>query len=237
MIDFPKPRSQLYSSRRRQSKTPDITLPSLHSKTKEWTDIRRILCVDESLNDSGAALFLDGKYQPVLTEEGLSIGLALTVSSNWTQQRRCVAYGQWISDMIDDYGVELVIGESHPFARGKQNASIATIEAIAGIRWITMFVCGQRDVLYTEFSTNHVKLIMCGSSTASKEAVQMILKATEIELPVYRLKPDIINGNVCDAIAIGEVVSRMVKQEIIRKKYAPEVGGGRSQTKNRTSSK
>jgi Holliday junction resolvasome RuvABC endonuclease subunit len=222
---------------KRRSSTPDITLPAIHTKEKEWSDIRTILCVDQSLNDSGAALFVDGQYVPEISADGRNLGLALTCSPNWTQQRRCLLYGQWISSLLETYAVDLVVGESHPFARGKQNASIATIEAIAGIRWITMFICGQRDVLYTEFSTNHVKLIMCGSSTASKEAVQMILKASEIELPVYRSKPDIINGNVCDAIAIGEVVSRMQRIEILRKKYAPEVGGGRSQTKNRTSSK
>jgi Holliday junction resolvasome RuvABC endonuclease subunit len=216
--------------------TPDISLPALHSSKKEWTEINRILCVDQSLNDSGAALFVEGRYIPVMNTDGCNVGLALTLSQNWTQQKRCVAYGRWISFLIDQHDVDLVIGESHPFARGKQNSSIATVEALAGIRWITMYVCGQKDITYSEFSTSHVKTIMCGSSTASKEAVQMILTASGIALPRYQKKPDIINSNVCDAIAMGEVICRMQRQEILLKKYQPIVGSGRSQSKSRAKS-
>ncbi|NDG65830.1 MAG: hypothetical protein EBY23_02715 [Actinobacteria bacterium] len=228
-------KTNLYPTRKKSS-TPDITLPALHSSKKEWTEINRILCVDQSLNDSGAALFVEGRYIPVMNTDGCNVGLALTLSQNWTQQKRCVAYGKWISSLIDQHDVDLVIGESHPFARGKQNSSIATVEALAGIRWITMYVCGQNDITYTEFSTNHVKTIMCGSSTASKEAVQMILTASGIELPRYQKKPDIINSNVCDAIAIGEVICRMQRQEILLRKYQPIVGSGRSQSKSRAKS-
>jgi Holliday junction resolvasome RuvABC endonuclease subunit len=227
----------LYPQKKSKSSTPDITLPALGSKAKEWTDMRRILCIDQSLNDSGAALFVNGTYIEKYTEDGLSIGESLTVSPNWTQQRRCVEYGKWISEMIEETVPDIVIGESHPFARGNKTTSIATLEALAGIRWITMYACGLLDIPYAEFSTNHVKLIMCGSSTASKDAIQMIIRAMDIELPKYRSKPDIINGNVCDAIAMGEVLSRMIRQEALRKEYISITGPGRSQTKGRQLSK
>ena len=69
--------------------------------------------------------------------------------------------------------------------------------------------------------------------SAPKSAVQTILRATNIELPVYELKPAIINGNVCDAIAMGVVISRMQTQERLLAEYSPIVGVGRSQTKTR----
>jgi Holliday junction resolvasome RuvABC endonuclease subunit len=218
---------------KRRSSTPDITLPAIHTKEKEWSDIRTILCVDQSLNDSGAALFVDGQYVPEISADGRNLGLALTCSPNWTQQRRCLLYGQWISSLLETYAVDLVVGESHPFARGNQSTSIATLEALAGIRWVTMYVAGEKNVPYTEFSTNHVKLIMCGSSTASKEAVQTILIASGIQLPEYKKKSGIINANVCDAIAMGEVIVRMQRQELIRQQLTPVIGAGRPQTKNR----
>lgn len=96
-----------------------------------------------------------------------------------------------------------------------------------------MYVAGEKNVPYTEFSTNHVKLIMCGSSTASKEAVQTILIASGIQLPEYKKKSGIINANVCDAIAMGEVIVRMQRQELIRQQLTPVIGAGRPQTKNR----
>ena len=227
---------QYYPSPKRSSKTPDISLPMLSSRDKGWESIRRILLLDESLNDSGAALYIDGKYIPQLTEDGIDIGFALTMPPRWDKQRRCVEYGRWLSSILSDNDVDLVIAESHPFARGSAKTSTVTFEALAGIRWITMYVCGTHDVSYTEFSTNHVKLIMCGSTTASKEAVQQIIIASNIDLPQYRNPSGKINGNVCDAIALGEVICRMQRIEMLQKQYAPIVGKGRSQASRRNAS-
>ena len=68
-------KTNLYPARKKSS-TPDITLPALHSSKKEWTEINRILCVDQSLNDSGAALFVEGRYIPVTNADGNNVGLA-----------------------------------------------------------------------------------------------------------------------------------------------------------------
>ena len=64
----------------RKSSTPDIALPGL--KNKNWKDIKKIIAIDESLNDSGAALFVEGKYQPVVGPHGLDIGMALKLSTH-----------------------------------------------------------------------------------------------------------------------------------------------------------
>ena len=221
---YPKPK---------RSSTPDISLPPLLKTEKEWHEIRKVIFLDESLNDSGAALYIDGKYIPNRDESGIDFGLALTVSPRWDRQRRCVEFGNWLSSLIEDHEPDIIVGESHPFARGGRTTSTATLEALTGIRWITMYVCGQHKTPYTEFSTNHVKLIMCGSTTASKEAVQQMIVASEIPLPEYRNPSGKINGNVCDAIALCEVVSRMQRQEILLKKYEPVVGKGRSQAARR----
>lgn len=221
-----------YRPKRRVSSVPDITLPDV-GRDLDWKKIKKILCLDQSLSDSGAALFIDGEYIPVQHSSGLHIGWALTLPSSWPRQKKSVAYGAWLRELIAQSTPEIIIGESHPFARGKAETSTATLESLVGIRWISMFVSGQNKIPYVEFSTNHVKYILCGTMSAPKSAVQTILRATNIELPVYELKPAIINGNVCDAIAMGVVISRMQTQERLLAEYSPIVGAGRSQTKMR----
>lgn len=222
-----------YRPRRRASSVPDITLPDL-GKDADWKTVRTILCLDQSLTDSGAALFVDGEYVPVQHASGLFVGWALTVPTSWSRQKKAVAYGAWLRELISQAKPEIIIGESHPFARGKAETSTASLEALIGIRWISMFIAGQNKIPYVEFSTNHVKYILCGSVSASKNSVQTMLRATNIDLPIYELKPAIINGNVCDAIAMGVVISRMQTQERLLAEYAPIVGNGRSQTKTRS---
>ena len=221
--------------RTKKTSTPDISLPPLLKSQKEWHEIRRVLFLDESLNDSGAAFYENGKYAAQKDESGTDFGLALTVSPRWDKQRRCVEFGNWLTELIEKFAPEVVVGESHPFARGSRMTSTATLDALTGIRWITMYVCGKHEIPYTEFSTNHVKLIMCGSNTASKEAVQQMIVASEISLPEYRNPSGKINGNVCDAIALGEVISRMQRQEILLRQYQPVIGKGRSQVARRYS--
>jgi hypothetical protein len=79
-----------------------------------------------------------------------------------------------------------------------------------------------------------VKTIMCGGPSATKEMVQLVLSGRGYDLPKYQDKPELINGNVCDAIAMGEVLCRMQKQELLRREYVQDVGQGRPQTKNRS---
>ncbi|NBS88485.1 hypothetical protein EBS67_00510 [bacterium] len=220
----------------RKSSTPDIALPALTGKS--WPTISRILCIDESLNDSGAALFVDCVYQKVIDEESKdNIGLFLTIKKNQSQVFKIIKYFNWVDQMIKDHNPDVVIGETHPFTRGNLKTSSATLEVMAGIRYITMLACGLSSVPYVEFSTNHVKTIMCGAPSASKEMVQMILKGCGYDLPVYWGQAQEINGNVCDAIAMGEVICRMQKQEILRMQYSVVVGPGRSQTQKRASTK
>jgi Holliday junction resolvasome RuvABC endonuclease subunit len=215
----------------RKSSTPDIALPGL--KNKNWKDIARIIAIDESLNDSGAALFVEGKYQSFVGPHGHDIGIALKLSAHAATPEKAVKYKQWVDAMIEQHRPDVLIAESHPFARGSRTTSIATMEVLSGIRFITMLACAERKIPYLEFSTNSVKLIMCGAVNASKEMVQLVLKNIGYDLPRYELKEQEINGNVCDAIALGEVICRMQKAEIVRQKYVPVVGEGRSQTQKR----
>lgn len=215
----------------RKSSTPDINLPGI--KNRDWaTDISKMLCIDESLNDSGAAFFLNGKYVPQLNERDRDVGFSLKQSQSKSQQERIVAYFDWVNTMIDQLNPDVVVGESHPFARGSRSTSIVTLEVMSGVRYTTMLACGKRGVPYVEFSTNYVKLVMCDSTSASKEMIQLVLRSCGYELPVYSGK-DEINGNVCDAIAMGDVLSRMQKQEVVRKQLSPVIGEGRSQTQSR----
>ena len=224
------------SYRTRRSSTPDIALPDLTGKT--WPSISRILCIDESLNDSGAALFIDSVYQTVIDNESKdNIGLFITVKKTLSQVTKIVRYHEWVKQLLIDHKPDVVIGESHPFARGNFKTSSATLDVMAGIRYVTMLTCGLAGIPYVEFSTNHVKTIMCGAPSASKEMVQMILKGCGYDLPVYYGPSTEVNGNVCDASAMGEVICRMQKQEILRLQYSVVVGPGRSQTKKRASTK
>lgn len=217
--------------RTRRSRTPDINLPGI--KNRDWaTDINRMLCIDESLNDSGAALFVDTKYIPQTDVTGKDVGFFLKQSPSKSQQERIVAYHDWVANIISTHKPDVVIGESHPFARGNRNTSIVTLEVMAGVRYVTMLICGKLGVPYVEFSTNYVKLMMCDSTAASKEMIQLVLQGCGYDLPIYFGKNE-INGNVCDAIAMGEVLSRMQRQEIIRKQLSTVVGNGRSQTQSR----
>lgn len=215
----------------RKSSTPDIALPSIANK--DWHQIHRILCVDESLNDSGAAFFVDGVYSPVLNENNVDIGYCITMKKTLSQQEKIIKYENWIYDMIRTLNPDIVIGENHPFARGSQKTSIATLEVMAGIRYITMLVCGKNNVPYVEFSTNHVKTIMCGGASATKDMIQLVLQGCGYTLPVYNTPKALVNGNVCDAIAMGEVICRMQKQELLRREHIPLAGEGRPQTKHR----
>lgn len=217
------------ATRRYKSSVPDIVLPSLHGQ--DWKDVSRILCVDESLNDSGAALFVDGKYTPV-HKNNTSVGLYLTLSRSSSQMTKVVAYDRWIRSLISEHKPHVVILESHPFMRGNAKTSIATLEVLVGVRYIAMVACGTLGVPYAEFSTNSVKTIICGASSASKESVQMILSACGYDLPKYEGK-DVVNDNVCDAIAMGEVICRMQKQELLRREYTITMGRGRAQTRSR----
>lgn len=214
---------------RRKSSTPDIVLPPIHNR--DWREISRILCIDESLNDSGAALFIDGKYQPFTNGFAFDTGLTLTQTKTASSVSKLIKYDAWIQKLLIDYSPDLVIGESHPFARGNQKTSIATLEIMAGIRYITMLVCGKSSTPYVEFSTNHVKTIICGGPSATKEMVQLVLTGCGYDLPKYANGS--INGNVCDAIAMGEVICRMQKQELLRREYIQSVGEGRPQTRKR----
>lgn len=219
--------------RYRYSKTPDISLPGL--KNIDWaTDIKTILCIDESLNDSGAALFYNGSYVPQKDENGKDIGFSFKQSLSKAKHEKVGAYFKWVNLMLQTAKPDVVVGESHPFARGNRFTSIATLETLIGIRYVTMLACDIAKIPYVEFSTNDVKMIICGSGSATKEMVQLVLQGCGYKLPVYENK-DEINGNVCDAIAMGEVIVRMQKQEIIRKELAPIIGDGRTQTKSRRS--
>jgi Holliday junction resolvasome RuvABC endonuclease subunit len=218
-------------SRSRRSSTPDISLPSVPNR--DWKDLQKILCVDEALNDSGAALFIEGKYVPFMKNE-IDIGLSLTLSKSASQISKIVAYDRWVRNMINTHSPHLVVLESHPFMRGNLKTSIATLEVLIGVRYVTMAICGTMGVPYAEFSTNHVKTIMCGGPSATKEMVQLVLSGLGYDLPKYQDKPELINGNVCDAIAMGEVLCRMQKQELLRREYVQDVGQGRPQTKNRS---
>jgi Holliday junction resolvasome RuvABC endonuclease subunit len=215
---------------RRRSSTPDIALPSI--AFRDWKNISRILCVDESLNDSGAALFIDAQYQPVFYN-GYDVGLFLTNNKSATQLSKISAYDKWLRSLIETHKPELVILESHPFMRGNAATSIATLEALVGLRYISMIACSDAKVSYAEFSTNHVKLIMCGATSAGKDVVQLVLTGCGYTLPKYSNKPDVVNDNVCDAMAMGEVICRMQKQELLRREYIQDVGPGRPQTKHR----
>jgi Holliday junction resolvasome RuvABC endonuclease subunit len=218
-------------SRVRRSSTPDISLPSIPNR--DWKNIKKILCVDEALNDSGAALFIDGKYVPFMHND-IDIGLSLTLSKSASQISKILAYDRWVRTMIDTHAPDLVVLESHPFIRGNLKTSIATLEVLIGVRYVTMVICGSTNVPYAEFSTNHVKTIMCGGMSATKEMVQLVLSGLGYNLPKYQDKPELINGNVCDAIAMGEVICRMQKQELLRREYVQDVGQGRPQTRNRS---
>lgn len=215
--------------RRYSSSVPDITLPAVHNK--DWQDIHRMLCVDESLNDSGAAFFIDGVYQPAI-EEQQNVGLHLTLSKNASQIHKIVSYDKWLKKLITDTKPDVMVVESHPFMRMNGRTSIATLEVMIGVKYIAMLACASLGVPFVEFSTNSVKTIICGSASASKEAVQMILSACGYDLPKY-LDKDVVNDNVCDAIAMGEVLSRMQKQEILRREYSITLGNGRPQTRSR----
>lgn len=214
---------------RRRSSTPDIALPAVHNR--DWGKIVRILCIDESLNDSGAALFVDGKYQQFTNGFSFDTGLALSQTKSATTVSKLIKYDAWVKNLIEEHKPDVVIGESHPFARGNQKTSIATLEVMAGVRYITMLVCGKAFTPYVEFSTNHVKTIMCGGSNATKEMVQLVLTGCGYDLPKYANGS--VNGNVCDAIAMGEVICRMQKQELLRREYIQSVGEGRPQTRKR----
>lgn len=217
------------TQRRYKSSVPDISLPSIPNK--DWKDIKKILCIDESLNDSGAALFIDGKYSPVFigTED---VGLYLTAPRNASQISKIMAYDRWIRGLLQELTPDIMVLESHPFLRGNYKTSIATLEVLVGVRYIAMLACASSGVPYAEFSTNDVKMIMCGSASATKDAVQLILTGCGYTLPKYQGK-DIVNGNVCDAIAMGEVLCRMQRQELLRREYAITVGQGRPQTRQR----
>ena len=186
------------TTRRYKSSIPDISLPSVPNK--DWKDIKKILCVDESLNDSGAALFIDGKYSPVLNGTN-DVGLYLTSPRNASQISKIISYDRWIRELLETLNPDIM-------------------------------ACATLGVPYAEFSTNDVKMIMCGSASATKDAVQLILTGCGYTLPKYHGK-DIINGNVCDAIAMGEVLCRMQRQELLRRDYAITVGQGRPQTRQR----
>lgn len=99
---YPKPK---------RSSTPDISLPPLLKTEKEWHEIRKVIFLDESLNDSGAALYIDGKYIPNRDESGIDFGLALTVSPRWDRQRRCVEFGNWLSSLIEDHEPDIIVGK------------------------------------------------------------------------------------------------------------------------------
>lgn len=213
----------------KRSNIPDIVLPSLHNK--DWGEINKIICIDESLNDSGAALFIDGKYQPFANGFSFDTGLSLTQTKTATTVSKLIKYESWVQNLLNEHSPDLVVGESHPFARGSQKTSIVTLEVMAGIRYITLLVCGKTSIPYVEFSTNHVKTIMCGGSAATKEMVQLVLTGCGYDLPKYANGG--INGNVCDAIAMGEVIIRMQKQELLRREYIQSVGQGRPQTRQR----
>lgn len=215
---------------RRKSSTPDISLPSVPNKN--WKNISRILCIDESLNDSGAALFVDGTYQPVF-DDGVDVGLAMTLSPSMARISKIVAYDRWLRQIIDDTNPDIVVLESHPFMRGNATTSVATLEVLVGVRYIAMLACANKSASYAEFSTNDVKTIMCGSSSATKDAVQLVLSGCGYVLPKYKGK-NVVNSNVCDAIAMGEVLCRMQKQEVLRQEYLDTTGEGRSQTSSRT---
>lgn len=217
--------------KRTKSSTPDIALPSIGNK--DWASIKRILFIDESLNDSGAALFVDGKYVEQKNENNIDIGFALTLPAHASKTIKLVKYHDWVTGLIHALSPDLVVGESHPFARGNAGTSIATLETMAGIRYITMLLASIKKIPYADFSASSVKLVMCGGSTASKEMVQLVLTGCGYKLPEYDKKPGVINGNVCDAIAIGEVICRMQKQEILRREYIQSVGEGRPQTRTR----
>lgn len=176
-------------------------------------------------------MFVDSEYQPRI-EDGVDVGLMLKQSLSKSQQEKIVAYHEWIMSLLKSETPDVVVGESHPFIRGNKNTSIATLEVLSGVRYVTMLACGQAKVPYVEFSTNHVKLVMCDSTSASKEMIQLILKGCGYTLPVYKNNSE-VNDNVCDAIAMGEVIIRMQRQEIIRQQYADVVGDGRSQTRSR----
>ena len=122
--------------RGRRSKTPDIALPTL--KNKNWCKIYTALFVDESLNDSGAAIFCNGMYQPQLNAEGIDTGLALTNPVSAAQIQKIIQYDKWITSLIEQFSPEVVVGESHPFARGSIKTSNATLDVMTGIRYITM---------------------------------------------------------------------------------------------------
>lgn len=214
---------------RRRSSTPDICLPPVHNR--DWKFLSKILCIDESLNDSGAAFFINGTYQPKPNGEGIDIGFVLTQPKNATTVSKIIKYKSWVKSLLDECQPDLVIGESHPFARGNHKTSIVTLEVMAGVRYITMLACGKQAVPYVEFSTNHVKTIMCGGASATKEMVQLVLTGCGYTLPKYA--NGAVNGNVCDAIAMGEVICRMQKQELLRREYIQDVGEGRSQTRSR----
>lgn len=218
-----------YPARKKTSSVPDISLPPVQ-KPFDWKSARKILCIDQSLNDSGAALYVDGVYLPVETDTGISVGWALTLPTRWQKQDKILAYGAWVRQLVAESSPDIIVGESHPFARGKMETSTTTLEALIGVRWITMFVAAQNSIPYTEFSTNHVKYILCGSASAPKNAIQMILEAIGVKIPVYHSKNGIINHNVCDAIAMCEVINRMQKQERMLSEYQTIVGKGRSQT-------
>lgn len=216
--------------RRSSSSTPDICLPSLPNK--EWANINRILCVDESLNDSGAALFVDKKYVAQL-DGGNDVGLAITMPRSMSQLSKIIAYDRWLKSLFEEHKPDVVVLESHPFIRGSAKTSIATLEVLVGVRYIAMLACGSNGIPYAEFSTNHVKLIMCGASSAAKDMVQLVLTGCGYSLPVYKGKPEVINDNVCDAIAMGEVLVRMQRQEELRRSSVGSLGQGRTQTKGR----
>lgn len=220
-----------YSGRR--SSTPDIALPLI--KNRNWGSINTILFIDESLNDSGAAIFKKGVYERQPNDANIDIGLSLTLAASMSQVDKLVKYDQWVTEMITSHMPDVVIGESHPFARGNMKTSTATLDVMAGIRYITMMLCGKSRIPYAEFSTNHVKTIMCGAPSATKEMVQMILTGCGYELPQYDGKVGKINDNVCDAIAMGEVISRMQRIEVLRMQYSTSDDEGRPQTKKRMS--
>lgn len=214
----------------KRTRTPDIGLPVLPNK--DWADVKRMLCVDESLNNSGAALFVDGKYVPNMSGDD-DIGFALTPPRSMSQLSKIVAYDRWIRGLITEHKPDVVVLESHPFIRGNMKTSIATLEVLIGVRYVAMVACGTMSTTYVEFSTNHVKMIMCGSSSASKEMIQLVLSGCGYTLPVYANGKKAVNDNVCDAIAMGEVLARMAKQELLIREHIQSVGPGRTQTRTR----
>lgn len=214
--------------------TPDIALPVIDPK--DWTKINCILCVDESLNNSGAALFRDGKYCPV-EENGKNVGLYLTPPRTNSQFEKIMLYHNWVMQLAKEHQPEAIIVESHPFMRGSAKTSLATMEALIGVKYVTMVSCGTLNIPYAEFSTNHVKTIMCGSPSATKDQMQSVLKICGYDLPLFSKSKESINDNVCDAIAMGEVLTRMQRQEKLLREYSPSVGQGRSQTSRRSTAR